>query len=65
MRRGIGRSDGVVPPFSNDFSIRNNHCADGYFSLIFGAPRKLERAAHEAFIIHSHSIVAGGLEEMS
>ena len=65
MRRGIRGGDGSVPPFSDDPAFKDDDGADRDFALSLSTARQLECAAHETFVVYSHSIVAGGFEETS
>ena len=63
--RIMGR-DRSIPAFAQHGILPYDERADGHFPLGLGAGRELERAPHPGFVTaHSHSIVAGGLPEMS
>src|SRR5690242_12519782 len=65
MRRRIVRADRLVPTFADDFIAQHDKRAHGDFVGLFRVTRELQRAAHPGLVAHSHSIVAGGLPEMS
>jgi hypothetical protein len=69
VSRGVVRADRSIPPFSDDHAVFDDDRADGNLTCPFGVARQLERALHERDVVrharYSHSIVAGGLPEMS
>ncbi len=73
MRRGIPGGDGPVRPLAEDLPVAHDDGAHGHLAGLGRPLRESEGAAHEADVVegrsglfvHSHSMVAGGLLEMS
>lgn len=67
MRRGIDAGDGTIEAFGDDDAVLHDNGADGYFAIRLRFPSEFERSRHEGerVAVYSHSIVAGGLLEMS
>ena len=71
VRRRVVAADRSVGGLSKQRTVgRNEHGADGHFTIPSGGLRAGERAAHAVEVerrrpAHSHSIVAGGFPETS
>ena len=70
VRRGVMTTNRPVPTLADDLAIQDHQRADRHFALVLGACGEPEGVLHvrqvlRADVAHSHSMVAGGLPEMS